>query len=377
MDTRASTRNRLSVLPVLIAVLMNLFMGPLAPIISNGLADVLAAPETVVDENGANDEPGQKDLTQLTIDYAGLPTSVDVSWNWDEISWSGANTGDACALFDTDDDLNVDAAVCVTISGDPAVLTDVRLYECTADAKVDRCTGPEQVASPDLTDCTVDQTNTDPFEDGAEYPADTTAWCTIFLGEVAATNAELVNVCSYPSEEPNSDPSDCVLIIRDGGIQVIKEVINDNGGLATCGQFGFTINPGAVSEMFEAADCTNLVAVEPGTYSVSETTIVDGYDPSYENCTDVDVESGEIETCTITNDDQGATLTVTKVVTNDDGGTAEVADFPLFIDATQVTSGQANAVDAGPHTVSETGMDGYVGTITGDCAADGSVTVAL
>ena len=332
----------MSVIPVFIALLMNLFIGPLAPIINDGLSDVLAAPETVVDENGANDEPGQKDLTQLTIDYAGLPTSVDVSWNWDEISWSGSNTGDACALFDTDDDLNVDAAVYVTIAGDPAELTDVRLYECTADAKVDRCTGPEQVTSPDLTDCTVDQTDTDPFPAGDENPTDTTAWCTIFLGEVAASNAELVNVCSYPSEEPNSDPSDCVLIIRDGGLQIIKEVINDDGGLATCDQFGFTINPGAVSEMFEASDCTNLVAVEPGTYSVSETTIVGGYDASYENCTDVDVESGEIEHGTVyTDDDIGASLTVTKILSNDDGGQLACTDFSF-----QVNGAAAVAFDA-------------------------------
>ena len=160
MNTRASTRNyRIFLLPAIIALLMNMVIGPLAPV----LQQVLALPVTVADQNGPNDEPGQKDLTQLTIDYAGLPTSVDVSWNWDEISWSGNNTGDACALFDTNDNLNVDAAVCVTITGDPATLLDVRLYECTADAKVDRCTGPAEVADPPLTDCTVDQSSDDPF----------------------------------------------------------------------------------------------------------------------------------------------------------------------------------------------------------------------
>src|SRR5688500_10092792 len=184
MDTRVSTRTQLSVLPIFIAIIMNLFIGPLAPIIDQGLSDVLAAPETVADEDGPNDEPGQKDLTSLTIDYANLPTSVDVTWNWDEISWSGANTGDACALFDTNGNLNVDAAVCVTVSGDPATLLDVRLYECTADAKVDRCTGPVEVADPALTECTVDPSNTDPLPDGAEFDLDTTATCTICLADV-------------------------------------------------------------------------------------------------------------------------------------------------------------------------------------------------
>ena len=37
-----------------------------------------------------------------------------------------------------------------------------------------------------------------------------------------------------------------------------------------------------------------------------------------------------------------------------------------------MTSGAANPVNAGTHTVSETGMAGYTGTIGGDCAADGT-----
>ena len=84
---------------------------------------------------------------------------------------------------------------------------------------------------------------------------------------MAAAAAELVNVCSYPSEEPNSDPSDCVLIIRDGAIRVVKDLINDNGGTATCPSFSFDISQGltAASEFFEA-DCDNLIAVEPDTY---------------------------------------------------------------------------------------------------------------
>ena len=86
MNTQTSTRNyRIFLLPAILALLMNMVIGPLAPIIQQ----VLAAPVSIADEDGPNDEPGQKDLTKLTIDYAGLPTSVFVSWNWDEISWSG------------------------------------------------------------------------------------------------------------------------------------------------------------------------------------------------------------------------------------------------------------------------------------------------
>src|SRR3989338_5167530 len=70
------------------------------------------------------------------------------------------------------------------------------------------------------------------------------------------------------------------------------------------------------------------------------------------------------------------TLTVVKVVTNDNGGTSVAADFPLFIDGMSVTSGVASTTVVGVHTVSETGQAGYTGTIGGDCAADGTVTLA-
>ena len=42
-----------------------------------------------------------------------------------------------------------------------------------------------------------------------------------------AGTANLVNTCSYPSEQPNSDPSDCVLIPRDAFIQIDKDATPD------------------------------------------------------------------------------------------------------------------------------------------------------
>jgi hypothetical protein len=68
-------------------------------------------------------------------------------------------------------------------------------------------------------------------------------------------------------------------------------------------------------------------------------------------------------------------LTVTKIVVNTNGGTKQVSDFPLFVDGNQVTSGAQNGFSAGPHTVSETSSPGYSGTISGDCASDGSITL--
>ncbi len=69
------------------------------------------------------------------------------------------------------------------------------------------------------------------------------------------------------------------------------------------------------------------------------------------------------------------TLTVTKTVTNDNGGNNVIGDFPLFIDGSPVSSGVAVAVTPGAHVVSETGPSGYEATFGGDCDADGDVTV--
>src|SRR5688572_15395185 len=143
-----------------------------------------------VDEDGPNDEPGQKDLTRHGVDATNLPTSLAVTWNWDTTGFSGANTGDACAMFDNDDNGFIDFAVCVTINQDPAVQasTSPRVFTC-GDDKVDRCTTPIfQIPSPTST-CTVAITATQPFPAGESTPNDTTATCTIQMSDVGGTNA--------------------------------------------------------------------------------------------------------------------------------------------------------------------------------------------
>lgn len=70
------------------------------------------------------------------------------------------------------------------------------------------------------------------------------------------------------------------------------------------------------------------------------------------------------------------TLTVTKIVNNTKGGTKTVADFPLFVNTTAVTSGVANTFTAGTYTVSETNdPTRYKATFVGACDATGKVTL--
>lgn len=70
------------------------------------------------------------------------------------------------------------------------------------------------------------------------------------------------------------------------------------------------------------------------------------------------------------------TITVLKVVVNNDGGNNTIPDFALTIDGLPVTHNVAKVVVVGSHTVSETGVTGYQATITGDCDASGVVNVA-
>ena len=68
-------------------------------------------------------------------------------------------------------------------------------------------------------------------------------------------------------------------------------------------------------------------------------------------------------------------LTVTKDVINDNEGTKVIANFPLFLDGISVVSGVASTTTIGLHTVSETADSGYTATISGDCLADGTITL--
>ncbi|MGH9909271.1 MAG: beta strand repeat-containing protein, partial [Nitrososphaerales archaeon] len=170
------------------------------------------------------------------------------------------------------------------------------------------------------------------------------------------------------------DSKTCIITNDDevATLTVIKAIINDNGGTAVLSSFtpimvnGTTVTNGTSNSF------------NPGTYFVTETNTA-GYTASFIGACDstgkVILALGNSKTCIIINDDIAPKLTVTKIVTNDNGGTKVVSDFPLFVDETGVTSGVQNTFSAGNYTVSETGQSGYTGTITGDCASDGTITL--
>ncbi|MDX1994971.1 MAG: putative Ig domain-containing protein, partial [bacterium] len=68
------------------------------------------------------------------------------------------------------------------------------------------------------------------------------------------------------------------------------------------------------------------------------------------------------------------TLTVVKVVDNTAGGTAQVSDFPLFVNGNRVTSGQAVSYLPGSYTVTETSLPNYTARFSESCP-NGQITL--
>src|SRR5262252_1517230 len=54
-----------------------------------------------VDAQGADDQKvaNQSDLNQFCSGDSCGSGGTTISWSWDNTSWPGSNTGDACALF--------------------------------------------------------------------------------------------------------------------------------------------------------------------------------------------------------------------------------------------------------------------------------------
>ncbi len=239
-----------------------------------GVGNVMAVTtfNFTVDEDGANDEPNQKDLTADATAIDTVTGDYNTAWKWDDLSWSGNNTGDGCSLFDTDGDGKADAAVCVTI-GKPAVETSTRVYSCT-DNRSDRCTGATLVGTEGTTSASNWCSVTSPVS--AAFPAadnqgpgDTQATCNITLidtevaGVSGLTNGTFLNSCSYPSQEPNSDPSDCVHRIASVDVTVSTTSAGTIAWTATLSDSA-TLNPttatGSVTfKLYSDSTCSTLI----------------------------------------------------------------------------------------------------------------------
>ena len=122
------------------------------------------------------------------------------------------------------------------------------------------------------------------------------------------------------------------------------------------------------------------ITLDAGAYSVSESGGPPGYAMSFSaDCSGV-IGLGEDLSCTVTNDDIAPnvpTLTVIKLVVNDDGGSAVAGDWKMDISGANVSStgfvgvesGVTVSLDAGAYNISESGgPSGYAMTLSADCS---------
>ena len=161
-------------------------------------------------------------------------------------------------------------------------------------------------------------------------------------------------------------------------LHIIKQVINNNGGSAVAGSFTLNVTGTNVSSSSFAGSAAGTdITLDAGSYTVTEPSVPAGYLQTGSGDCSGTILAGATKTCTITNDDIAPELIVNKIVINDNGRTKVISDFSLFVDGGGVTSGVTSTTTIGLHTVSETSDSSYTSVIGGNCAADGTITLAL
>ncbi|WP_110589871.1 DUF11 domain-containing protein [Microbacterium suaedae] len=175
-----------------------------------------------------------------------------------------------------------------------------------------------------------------------------------------------------------ADAPSCVITNAVTSLTLEKIVTNDHGGTLTVADFTLTAEDGGGNVVLQGTDpdpapgigLTGLV--EAGDYTLSEETAA-GYDASDWVCTGGELNGNVVTvavrtsvTCTITNDDRPAHLTLIKQVVNDDGGTATTDDFPLTATGPVTITGVTDdpeitgaEIPAGAYDLSEIELDGY------------------
>ena len=161
-------------------------------------------------------------------------------------------------------------------------------------------------------------------------------------------------------------------------LNVIKTVINDNGGTAVASNFTMSVTGTEVSlSSFPGAagPAGTLVGLDAGSYSVGETAVFGYAGSPSDDCTGT-INIGETKTCTITNDDIQPKLIVIKHVVNNNGGVSVASDFTMTVTGSSVSpgsfpgseSGTTVGLNAGSYSVGESGPPLYVRSDSADCS---------
>jgi hypothetical protein len=200
------------------------------------------------------------------------------------------------------------------------------------------------------------------------------AYASISLATGASLNGRALAQTGAVTLDSNTISSMVCGSTSTANLTVIKIV---SGGTAVVSNFTLLVNGSSVIS-------GTTSSVTPGTYVVSEIPVL-GYNGVITgDCLPngiVNLTAGQNKTCTITNTysspppTDSANLTVTKIVINDNGGTAVVSNFTLLVNGSSVISGIPYPVASGTYVVSEVADSGYSATFSGDCSANGIVVL--
>jgi uncharacterized repeat protein (TIGR01451 family) len=170
-------------------------------------------------------------------------------------------------------------------------------------------------------------------------------------------------------------------------------VTNNSGGTKTTSDFPLTAAGPVTISGTSGSSAVTGASVNAGTYALSEQTQA-GYAASSWSClggtqsgANITLGLGGSATCTISNDDIGATLTLVKAVTNDNGGTKTTSDFPLTASGPVTISGvsggtavTARPVSAGTYALTEQTQTGYTASswsCAGGTQSGANITLGL
>ncbi len=154
-------------------------------------------------------------------------------------------------------------------------------------------------------------------------------------------------------------------------LTLTKSIVNDDGGLLTVDDFEISIDgtevTNGVANLLSAGVPYTISEVDDGGYTEGTWACVDANGlttglptAGIATGTVVELSEGAAVTCEISNNDIAPTLTLTKTLTNDNGGDLTIADFDISIDGSEAVSGIAQAVLANVDiTISELIVDGY------------------
>ena len=162
---------------------------------------------------------------------------------------------------------------------------------------------------------------------------------------------------------------------RAAKLTLTKEVNNDYGGRLSKAAFRPYVDKSPVS-------WNTRLSLITGTHVITEALAV-GYaaDAWGGDCGPdgtLEAAPGVEYSCTITNHDIAPTVTLTKTVVNDDGGSLTQDDFQPYVSGLAVSWDTPVEVFSGTHTVSETKVLSYTASVwAGSCEPDGTLAAEV